>query len=108
MLAATVVVNNLRMNEWKRRLFGTDPPVEAALMRRGTSYGLLRGNGNHCDRLAWIILRTDEPVAEVERFYETKIETDSIRVSAEQGGPGTVRVEMFEYGENAGWDVRCH
>ena len=108
MLLATVVVNNFRMNDWKRRLFETDPPGDAALVRRGTGYGLLRGNGNHCDRLAWVLLQTDAPVAEVERFYETKIETDSIWVSAERGGAGTVRVEMFEHGDNAGWDLRCH
>ena len=104
----TVVVNNFRMNEWKRRLSEIDPPVDSALLSRGTRYGLLRGNGNHCDRLAWVLLQTDAPAGDVERFYETKIETDSIWVSAEPGGPGTVRVEMFEYGETAGWDLRCH
>ena len=108
LVLATMVVNNFRMNEWKSRLFEADPPGDAALVRRGTSYGLLRGSGNHCDRLAWVLLQTDAPVAEVEGFYETKIETDSIWVSAERGGPGSVRVEMFQYGDNAGWDLRCH
>ena len=38
MLLVTVVINNFRMNDWKRRLFETDPPGDASVVRRGTGY----------------------------------------------------------------------
>lgn len=104
-LIGTVVVNNVRMNDWKSSLFDAPIPAGARLVDRGTAYGLLRGNGNHCDRRAWLLLRTSHAASEIEAHFDRVSRQDS---DARRVGPDRVLVEIFESGDNAGLDLRCH
>ena len=103
-----MVVNNVRLSEWKGDLYELAPPPGSWVIAMGTDFGLLRGNGNHCDRRAWVLLRTASTAGEVEGHYGRPLETASVSMSVKPVAQGEVRVEMFEHGDSAGWDPRCH
>jgi hypothetical protein len=103
----TMAINNLRMNDWKDNVFATSTPPGSTVVRRGTDYGLLHGQGNHCDKLAWLELR-GASVSAVDEHYTRLLETDDRWVKTLPADEGLVRVEVYQAGENAGWDPRCH
>lgn len=107
MVLGTMVVNNVRMNDWKQDVFATPIPAGSEVVHRGTDYGLLQGNSNHCDKLAWLELHGAPPDA-VEKHFRGLLETDDRWVRATAVDTELVRVEVYEAGENAGWDPRCH
>ena len=107
-VGGTMVVNNLRLSEWKDDLYNLAPPPDARVVAKGTDFGLLGGNGNHCDRRAWVLLSTAANADEVERHYTGRLETESVWISVTTVERSEVRVEMFEPGDSAGWDPRCH
>ena len=106
--AGTMVMNNLRLDRWKSDLYQLEMPVGARVIAQGTQFGLLAGNGNHCDRRAWLEVATPWTAEEVERYYAERLETPSVWISTTSTGTNEVRVEMFEHGDSAGWDPRCH
>jgi hypothetical protein len=106
-MLGTMVLNNLRMDDWKHKVFATPNPAGSVIVRRGTDYGLLRGQGNHCDKLAWIELR-GAPADAIDAHYTRLLETDDRWVKVLPHGDGRTRVEVFQHGGNAGWDPRCH
>lgn len=106
-LVGTAVVNNLRMNDWKREVFDAPRPPGVVVVSRGSEYGLLEGNGNHCDKRAWMVLRGASTDA-LEKHYTRLLETPDRWVTSIPGEEGLVRIEVYEIGLNAGWDLRCH
>lgn len=103
-----MVRNNRELNEWKALLSDAPAPPGATVEDRGTEFGLLEGNGNHCDFLAWVILRSDLSDETIETHYQQVLDDlESGWVTAENDAPGRVRVELFDSRE-AGLDLRCH
>lgn len=107
-VAGTMTMNNLRVSDWKQDLFDLAPPSGARVVARGTDFGLLGGNSNHCDKRAWILLDTGPSPDEVEQYYTQRLETNSVWIMVSVDDASRVRVEMFEPGTAAGWDPRCH
>lgn len=102
-----MLAHDRQMDEWRQLLDDAPLPAGAEVIDRGSEFGLLGGNGNHCDLLAWVELRTDASPAEVAAHFEDVIIRDAGSVSATPAGPGTVRVELFNSIE-PGRDIRCH
>lgn len=100
----TVARNNARFDEWRSTLLHHPAPANATVIDSGSRYGLLWGNGNHCDGEAWVIIRGDLSATELERHYSDlsdiglrrEVTTDNWRVSMETR-LGT-----------AGLDLRCN
>ena len=100
----TIARNNTRFDEWKSELLDHPVPPNSILLETGSRFGLLWGNGNHCDGEAWMILRSDLSATELERHYSDvanlslwqRVATDTWRVSTE------TRIDT------AGLDLRCH
>jgi len=106
-LVGTAVMNNLRMNDWKNEVFDAPRPLGVVVVSRGTEYGLLEGNGNHCDKRAWMVLQGASADV-LDRHYAHLLETPDRWVTTIPGEEGLVRIEVYEIGLNAGWDLRCH
>jgi hypothetical protein len=105
--APPMVRNNRELNEWKATLYDVPVPSGAMVEDRGTEFGLLGGNGNHCDFLAWLMLRTEASAHTIETHYQRALDNLEFGwVTAEQDGSGLVRVELFDSRES-GWDLRC-
>lgn len=103
-----MVRNNHELNEWKALLYEAPVPPGATVEDRGTEFGLLGGNGNHCDFLAWLVLRSDLSDESIETHYRESLdELEFGWVTAESEAAGRVRVELFDSRE-AGLDLRCH
>jgi hypothetical protein len=75
-LAALVLVigvtmhrNNQRFDAWSAQLLEHPVPPGATLTDSGRRFGLLWGNGNHCDREAWVQVRGDLSRDSLEQHY---------------------------------------
>lgn len=106
-----VIPNTLAFNEWKSQLHDAAPPDGAAVTASGSEFGLLVGNGNHCDARAWIVV--DAP-----KLSEGLVRGHYLIVLSEGSGPqlsvtqgaevGTYLISMEELGlVPATGDFRC-
>lgn len=117
-VTVTMVVNTVRMERWADRFYEISAPGGDEILESGSEYGLLEGNGNHCDRRAWIVLRTDLDPSAVESHYDHPLDSASQSegsptgrddfVTATRLDADRVRVQRFEFGGAAGLDLRCH
>ena len=124
---SAMAANNRMVTEWTDTFSRYPKPPRSELLRWARSeFGLLEGNGNHCDIRLTLTLDTELTAREVEAYYEASGLVE--RLGAARGGlagvdvwvrgtPGTqgrsvVRVELFSHGGNlgdgGGFDPRCH
>ncbi|MGR6915822.1 hypothetical protein ACU635_16390 [[Actinomadura] parvosata] len=94
---------------------GTERDISAAVQG---SVGLQAGNGNHCDFLVRMTVRTRLPDAEIAAYYASpKVEGVAgaelsgrayVSPYGYRGGVKSVVVEFFDRGHDPGFDLRCH
>ncbi|SPL91525.1 unnamed protein product [[Actinomadura] parvosata subsp. kistnae] len=94
---------------------GTERDGSAAVQG---SVGLQEGNGNHCDFLVRMTVRTRLPDAEIAAYYASaKVEGVAgaelsgrayVSPYGYRDGFKSVVVEFFDWGQDPGLDLRCH
>ena len=65
-----ILYNRLTLLVFSQRLFGYPLPPDTEVISRQMQVGVLTGNGNHCDFLASMLLRTTLGKQEIEAYYE--------------------------------------
>lgn len=107
----TINRNNDRLDAWASQLFEHPLPddAHAAGLDRGTRFGLLWGNGNHCDAEAWMEIATDLNMSAIERHYKS-LDNAEIRQRLDDrtGRHYIYRIVIRTRIGTAGLDLRCH
>ena len=106
-----MLINNRRFNEWKAQLLDHPEPSDSVVVDSGSRFGLLWGNGNHCDGEAWITLQSELSQGELTSHY-----ADILVVQFEESGilvepgqtDGTWKISAQGRIGTAGLDLRCH
>jgi hypothetical protein len=123
----TMTANNRLVQEWVDALSRYPAPPESELLAWGKSeFGLLEGNGNHCDIRITLDVLTRLSASEVKQYYldsglaerlaPTRRGLIGVRVWV-SGDPWTdgrsvIRVELLRHsgnmGDGCGFDPRCY
>jgi hypothetical protein len=99
----TYAQNTARFNKWKAQLEEHPIPGGTALVDSGSRFGVLWGQGSHCDGEMWVILSGDVSRDELEEHYADFTNVVVKRAS----GRWRVSVLRTHIGP-AGLDLRCH
>jgi hypothetical protein len=104
-----VVRNNHDMGGWRSKFYATSTIDGAELIDKGSRFGLQpETNGNHCDREAWLVYRTDlEPDVIEAHLAQTLDPTDGEWWVTPDPDSGTLRVDYW-YRFDPGFDPRCN
>ena len=106
------MINDSRMNTWSSQLFDHPLPGDAdpAGSDSGSRFGLLWGNGNHCDGEAWIEFASDLIPRDITHHYSDLRNVEVQTLPNEPGEPKryTYRVVITTPIGSAGLDLRCH
>jgi hypothetical protein len=124
-LFGTMLRNNELLRAWETGIYGVPLPAGTDVLSRSSDFGLLEGNGNHCDVRVVLVLLTPLTPADVKAHYETSgiaerlaptrkgLATLTATAAGEPHPDGRqrVRVELFGHGGNMGlegtFDPRC-
>jgi len=104
-----VLRNNHDMNEWLETFNDASELDSAQVVSRGSRFGLQPNtNGDHCDREAWIVYRTDLAPQQVEAHFAARLDAAKGELSVAADPPArTVRVDYWYRFDDPGWDIRC-
>ena len=90
LVGVSMLRHNTVFNEWKAPLVEHEAPPGMAMVESGSRFGLIWGNGNHCDAEAWVLLSGDLGSGEIRAHYSAvddlivRPDGDLWRVSIEQ------------------------
>jgi hypothetical protein len=101
-----VVRNNSKMDGWRHEFVSIAPPPGSVIENQGSRFGLLDGEGNHCDMEVWIDIRTDRSPSEIEEYYNDQLGESVGLLTVSVLPQGSLRVERADSFE-PGWDLRC-
>jgi len=101
--------NNHDMNEWLKTFNDMSELDGARVVSSGSRFGLQPNtNGDHCDREAWIVYRTDLEPQQVEAHFASGLDPANGELSVTADPPArTVRVHYWYRFDDPGWDIRC-
>ncbi len=101
------------MDSWREEIYAASEIEGVELVERGSRFGLQpMTNGNHCDREAWLVYRTDLSAAAIEARFDSVAWSSgsdldrTSRWASSETGAGLVRVD-FWFRFDAGQDPRC-
>jgi hypothetical protein len=121
-----MTANNRLVAEWSDALHRHPLPPSTDLLGTRREFGLLEGNGNHCDIRLTLDVITSLSAAEVRQHYAASGLAERLgpprrdrpswrawtRLEPWSDGRPVVRVELFSHGgnlgDNGGFDPRCH
>ena len=112
---AEMGINNYRLSNFAVQLFEYALPIQTEVLEKKSDVGLLTGNGNHCDFIARMTVKTALSKKEVEQHYSRIAPQQAISGSSSEVhlvvsslGEGTYLVEVVDAPNNPGFDWRCH
>jgi hypothetical protein len=125
--AILTIPSNIAAWRFEQTIYDYPLPPSTEVVSRTTRFGLLEGNGNHCDISPTQLLRTPLTVSEVKAHYNSPaliVALEEIRGgrsvsvgaevtdNAQADGVALVRVEFFSHGQvfqgMEQFDPRCH
>lgn len=122
------IYNSISLFTFSQRFYAYPLPPETTVINRSSEYGVLRGNGNHCDFLATIVVTTTLTEKEMKDYYINvtfpAVQSDS-SIAGSWGLNGripprvqfisttTAEISLYDggygsYGGFRGWDGKCH
>lgn len=101
-VGVTMFRNDRTFDDWAIR-FTENPPPGLTVVDSGGRFGLLVGQGNHCDGEAWVVLQGSSSTPTIVDHYE-----NLAGITVEATGTGRWRVAISDRLGPAGLDPRCH
>ncbi len=106
-IGADVIRHNRAVSAFAAQLLDHPLPPDSQVVDHGTRFGILVGNGNHCDLGAWIELSTALTPEQVAVHYSDLNVTAVIETRRSDTGNVLVEAVQFAGGNPIGWDIRC-
>ena len=107
-LSYAVLRNNHDMRQWRGEIDNASRIDGAVVVDRGSRFGLQPGtNGDHCDREAWLVFRTDLSPNAIGEELADDLDGFEGEWWVTPSEAGTVRVDFWYRFNDPGLDFRC-
>jgi len=107
-------LNNYYLSRFEKQLFDFPLPTGTVTLKKNSKIGVLTGNGNHCDFVASLEIKTDLTVAQIEGLFKNMTIKPAVSGSSTQQGiivesisSGIKRIEIWDAPGQSGFDLRC-
>ncbi|MBX2859415.1 MAG: hypothetical protein KTR17_12200 [Cellvibrionaceae bacterium] len=108
------ILNNFYLWSFSSQIFDYPLPKGVEIISKSSEVGVLTGNGNHCDFVASLEVRSSVPIENIKSHYSNMtIQPATTGSSTEQGlsveliSPSVVKIEIWDAPGWSGFDFRC-
>ena len=112
-IIGNTVLNSFYLWKFEKQLYNYPLPSGAKILKKNSNIGVLMGNGNHCDFIAYVELETSKSILDIEEHYKNMTILPALSNRAQQGfiiepvSQGVIKVKIWDAPNSSNFDLRC-